>query len=124
MPVHRSCEPLAQRAQRHRVRRIRKTTAASSSRPRAISLGRVRTPGTTTSRDVAYTLVEITDEPFVLPGDALEDLGTRRSHGRLTADRGSGWEQGVPTRSLRGLLDDWRAFDPAACQQRLNGLRS
>src|SRR5262249_23530051 len=34
-----------------------------------------------------------------------------------------GWEQGVPMGWLRGLLDEWRAFDPAALQGRLDGLR-
>jgi hypothetical protein len=38
-------------------------------------------------------------------------------------DLGAGWEQGVPIGWLRGVLDDWRAFDPAALQRRLDGLR-
>lgn len=69
------------------------------------------------------TRVEITEKGFALPNDALEDLATRLSRARLPADLGSGWEQGVPTGWLRGLLDDWLAFDPAALQQRLDGLR-
>jgi hypothetical protein len=58
---------------------------------------------------------------FALPNEALEDLATRLSRTRLPAD-GAGWEQGVPTGWLRGLLDDWRAFDPAGLQRRLDGL--
>lgn len=66
---------------------------------------------------------EITEKRFALPTDALEDLASRLSRARLPAGLGSGWEQGVPAGWLRDLLDDWRAFDPAALQQRLDGLR-
>ncbi len=67
--------------------------------------------------------VELTEKRFALPGEALEDLATRLSRTRLPVDLGSGWEQGVPIGWLRGLLDDWRAFDPAALQHRLDGVR-
>jgi hypothetical protein len=71
---------------------------------------------------VARTRVEITEKRFALPNEALEDLATRLSCTRVPADLGAGWDQGVPTGWLRGLLDDWRAFDPAALQRRLDGL--
>jgi pimeloyl-ACP methyl ester carboxylesterase len=74
-------------------------------------------------RSVDRTRVEIAEKRFTLPNGALEDLAIRLSHTRLPADLGAGWEQGVPTGWLRGLLDDWRAFDPAALQRRLDGLR-
>jgi pimeloyl-ACP methyl ester carboxylesterase len=67
--------------------------------------------------------VEIAEKRFALPADAVEDLATRLSRTRLPAHLGAGWEQGVPADWLRGLLEDWRAFDPAVLQQRLNGLR-
>jgi pimeloyl-ACP methyl ester carboxylesterase len=65
----------------------------------------------------------VRDQRFALPKDALEDLATRLSRTRLPADLGSSWEQGVPTGWLRGLLDDWRAFDPGGLQHGLDGLR-
>jgi len=67
--------------------------------------------------------VEIAEKRFSLPNDAFEDLATRLSRARLPACLGSGWEQGVPVGWLRGLLEDWRSFDPAVLQQRLDGLR-
>jgi pimeloyl-ACP methyl ester carboxylesterase len=74
-------------------------------------------------RSVDPTRVEVTEKRFALPDKALEDLANRLSYTRLPADLGAGWEQGVPIGWLRGLLDDWRAFDPAALQRRLDGLR-
>jgi pimeloyl-ACP methyl ester carboxylesterase len=67
--------------------------------------------------------VEIAEKRFALPADALEDLAIRLSRTRLPPQLGAGWEQGVPTDWLRGLLDDWRAFDHRALQRRLDGLR-
>lgn len=67
--------------------------------------------------------VEIAEKRFALPADAVEDLATRLSRTRLPAHLGARWEQGVPADWLRGLLEDWRAFDPAVLQQRLDGLR-
>ena len=67
--------------------------------------------------------VEIAEKRFALPNDTLDDLATQLSRTRLPAYLGSGWEQGVPTDWLRGLLDDWRAFDHPALQRRLDGLR-
>ena len=67
--------------------------------------------------------VRVSEHRFVLAGQPLTDLAARLAGTRLPADLGSGWEQGVPTGWLRSLLDDWRAFDPAAPQLRLDGLR-
>ena len=67
--------------------------------------------------------VEIAEKRFALPADALEDLRTRLSHTQLPPELGAAWEHGVPAGWLRGLLEDWRAFDPAVLQQRLDGLR-
>ena len=73
--------------------------------------------------DVDYAPLEVHEERFVLPSEALKDLAARLGETRLPADVGSGWGQGVPSEWLRGLLDDWHAFDPAALQRRLDGLR-
>lgn len=67
--------------------------------------------------------IETTEKRFVLPNDALEDLTTRLSRPRLPAYLGSGWQLGVPTDWLRGLLGDWREFDPRALQRQLDGWR-
>jgi len=67
--------------------------------------------------------VRVTEQRFVLPAQPMADLTARLARTRLPADLGSRWEQGVPTHWLRGLLDDWRAFDAAALQLRLDGLR-
>jgi hypothetical protein len=67
--------------------------------------------------------VLIDEQRFVLPSGALEDLPARLAGTRLPSDLGSGWERGVPIGWLRGLIDEWRAFDPDALQQRLDGLR-
>jgi pimeloyl-ACP methyl ester carboxylesterase len=74
-------------------------------------------------QNVDRTRVEIAEKRFALPNHALEDLATRLSRTRLPAELGAGWGQGVPAGWLRGLLEDWRAFDPAVLQQRLDGLR-
>ena len=63
----------------------------------------------------------VTVEP-VHPGfDAavLDDLGGRLSAARLTPDRGTAWEQGVPGSWLAGLLADWQRFDTGAFGARL-----
>jgi pimeloyl-ACP methyl ester carboxylesterase len=67
--------------------------------------------------------VQVTEQRFVLADEPLADLAARLARTRLPADLGSSWEQGVPTDWLRDLLEDWRAFDPAALQLRLDGLR-
>jgi len=67
--------------------------------------------------------VQMSEQRFVLAARPLADLAARLARTRLPADLGSGWEQGVPVSWLRSLLDDWRAFDPAALQLRLDGLR-
>ena len=68
------------------------------------------------------SLVEIAEKRFALRADALEDLATRLSRTRLPEYLESGWEQGVPAGWLRGLLEDWRAFDHHAFQRRIDGL--
>jgi pimeloyl-ACP methyl ester carboxylesterase len=73
-------------------------------------------------RNVDRTRVEIAEKRFALPADALEDLAKRLSRTRRPGELGVSWEQGVPGGWLRGLLEDWRAFDPAVLQQRLDGL--
>jgi pimeloyl-ACP methyl ester carboxylesterase len=67
--------------------------------------------------------VQVTEQRFVLASEPLADLAARLARTRLPADLWSGWEQGVPTGWLRSLLEDWRAFDPATLQLRLDGLR-
>lgn len=67
--------------------------------------------------------VQVSEQRFVLAGQALVDLATRLDRARLPADPASGWERGVPLGWLRDLLGDWRSFDPAALQLRLDGLR-
>ena len=74
-------------------------------------------------QNINHRRVDIAENRFVLPNDALKDLATRLPGTHLPSYPGSGWEQGVPTGWLRGLLEDWRAFDPAVLQQRLDGLR-
>jgi pimeloyl-ACP methyl ester carboxylesterase len=73
-------------------------------------------------QNVHRARVEIAEKRFALSDDSLEDLAMRLSRTRLPGELGAGWEQGVPAGWLRGLLADWRAFDPAVLQQRLDGL--
>ncbi len=67
--------------------------------------------------------VRVSEQRFALADEALADLTGRLARTRLPADLGSGWEQGLPVGFLRGLLDAWREFDPAALQRRLDALR-
>jgi pimeloyl-ACP methyl ester carboxylesterase len=67
--------------------------------------------------------VQVSEQRFGLAAQPLADLATRLPRARLPADLGSDWEQGVPVSWLRSLVDDWRAFDPAELQLRLDGLR-
>ena len=67
--------------------------------------------------------VRVSDERFVLPDQALEDLAKRLGQTRLPTGLGAGWEQGVPGGWLHDLLVDWQRFDPAALQRQLDGLR-
>lgn len=69
------------------------------------------------------TQVHVSEQRFDLARDALMELSARLPEARLPADLGSGWEQGIPVGWLRGLLDDWREFDHARLQHRLDGLR-
>ena len=67
--------------------------------------------------------VEVSEDRFVLAGNALEELARRLARTRVPTDLGVGWEQGVPNGWLSDLLDDWRRFDPDVLQRRLDGLR-
>ena len=67
--------------------------------------------------------VEVSEERFVLSDEALEELARRLAWTRLPTGQGMGWEQGVPSDWLRGLLGDWRGFDAGALQRQLDGLR-
>ena len=67
--------------------------------------------------------VEVSEERFVLSDQAREELARRLAWTRLPTGQGMGWEQGVPSDWLRGLLGDWRGFDAGALQRQLDGLR-
>ncbi|HUA45371.1 MAG TPA: epoxide hydrolase [Solirubrobacteraceae bacterium] len=67
--------------------------------------------------------VRVSEQRFVLADWPLAELAARLARTRLPADLGAGWEQGVPVSWLRSLLEDWRSFDPAALQLRLDALR-
>jgi pimeloyl-ACP methyl ester carboxylesterase len=67
--------------------------------------------------------VEVSEERFVVADQALEQLARRLVSTRLPTVQGMGWEQGVPTDWLRGLLGDWQGFDAGALQRQLDGLR-
>ena len=55
--------------------------------------------------------------------EALSELRERLRRSRLPApEAGGGWERGVPGQWLGELLADWRAFDTARFQARLDGL--
>ncbi|HET9094673.1 MAG TPA: alpha/beta fold hydrolase [Solirubrobacteraceae bacterium] len=71
----------------------------------------------------SYNDVQVSEDLFVLPSDALQDLSRRLAEIRLPPDLGSGWERGVPRAWLRSLLEDWRGFDTAALQNRIDALR-
>ena len=58
----------------------------------------------------------------VLNRVALEELPERLRAARLPLERGSTWERGTPGSWLAELVADWRAFDPAALQARLDQL--
>jgi hypothetical protein len=57
-----------------------------------------------------------------LDGGALEELRERLDRWRGTASPADGWSRGVPGRWLAQLIADWRTFDTAAFQARLNRL--
>ena len=67
--------------------------------------------------------VEVSEERFVVADQALEELARRLAWTRLPTGQGVGWEQGVPTDWLHGLLGDWQGFDAGALQRQLDGLR-
>jgi hypothetical protein len=66
----------------------------------------------------------VTVEPVRVRFDAavLDDLDRRLSAARLATDGGRGWEEGVPRSWLADVLADWRRFDTAAFQARLDRL--
>jgi pimeloyl-ACP methyl ester carboxylesterase len=66
--------------------------------------------------------VRVSEQRFALADQPLADLTERLAHARLPADLGADWRQGVPGGWLRHLVEDWRAFDSDALQQRLDGL--
>lgn len=66
---------------------------------------------------------EVREQRFVLSDQALEELARRLAWTRLPTGQGMGWEQGVPTDWLHGLLGDWQEFDAGALQRQLDGLR-
>ena len=57
-----------------------------------------------------------------LDGGALEQLRERLDRWRGAAPDDEGWGRGVPGRWLARLLADWRSFDTAALQARLDRL--
>ena len=93
-----------------------------SSNPRGERPGRSAVSATMTGMS-SDTEVHVSEQRFDLAHGALMDLSARLPEARLPADLGSGWEQGIPVGGLRGLLHDWRAFDHARLQHRLDGLR-
>ncbi len=48
-------------------------------------------------QNINHRRVDIAENRFVLPNDALKDLATRLPRTHLPSYPGSGWEQGVPT---------------------------
>ncbi|MCW2724120.1 MAG: hypothetical protein JWN35_1041 [Frankiales bacterium] len=63
-------------------------------------------------------------EPFraTLDREALDDLRERLGRSRLPTPDSRGWERGTPGAWLADLLADWRAFDTARFQSRLDRL--
>jgi pimeloyl-ACP methyl ester carboxylesterase len=57
-----------------------------------------------------------------LDRDALAGLSRRLADVRLPAHDDGPWERGVPGNWLAGVIADWRAFDPARLQARLDNL--
>jgi epoxide hydrolase len=66
--------------------------------------------------------VRVPEERVVLDGAGLRELRERLARTRLSAFRNDGWDRGVPQGWLLDLLEDWRAFDFGAMQDRLDGL--
>ncbi len=67
------------------------------------------------TRDLAVEPIRALLEP-----GALEELRVRLERPRLPPSDTEGWERGVPSHWLVELLADWRAFDVAAFQARLD----
>jgi pimeloyl-ACP methyl ester carboxylesterase len=57
-----------------------------------------------------------------LDGEALDDLARRLRATRMPSATNGTWERGVPGSWLADLITDWRAFDPAMLQARLDQL--
>ncbi|WNV87304.1 alpha/beta fold hydrolase [Umezawaea sp. Da 62-37] len=67
---------------------------------------------------------DVTTEPVraLLDTDALDRLRDRLAGARLPAADTGGWERGVPSDWLAELVADWKSFDTAGFQSRLDGL--
>ncbi len=65
--------------------------------------------------------VEVQPYRPVLDPDTVEHLRARLNDSRVSAADGD-WRQGVPASWLREVLDDWRAFDVDAFQERLDAM--
>jgi pimeloyl-ACP methyl ester carboxylesterase len=59
---------------------------------------------------------------IVLDSSALERLWARIDDGRLGPSLGDEWDHGVSHAWLTELLADWRQYDPAGLQARLDGM--
>lgn len=66
--------------------------------------------------------VRVVNEGVSLDRGALHELRHRLAQARVPALGLHTWEQGVPRTWLRELLDDWRTFDTAGLQGRLDQL--
>jgi pimeloyl-ACP methyl ester carboxylesterase len=59
---------------------------------------------------------------IVLDPSALDRLRVRLADAQVGRRLGDGWEHGVSHAWLTELLDDWRRYDPAGLQHRLDGM--
>ncbi|MGH7922255.1 MAG: epoxide hydrolase family protein [Candidatus Dormibacteraceae bacterium] len=66
--------------------------------------------------------LRVTEERMVLDPGALLDLRERLAHSRLPPPLGDGWAAGAPGGWLSELIEEWRAFDVGALQDRLDRL--
>lgn len=73
----------------------------------------------------ATMAIDLRPEPFAIavPDAVLEDLRARLRATRFAPQvEGSGFEAGMDTAALRGIVDAWAAFDWRAAEARLNAL--
>jgi pimeloyl-ACP methyl ester carboxylesterase len=66
--------------------------------------------------------VGVVEKRVVLDGAGIRRLRERLADTRLSPSSEDGWERGVPQIWLQHLLEDWRAFDFGALQDRLDDL--